>query len=144
MLYILFQNYYFNAGKYLHVNFTLFTETMFYFSAKSLDVSDLNLKNEGYGQIKSYAKSKLANILFTKGLDRRYKDLHVYSYAVHPGTVSTELSAHVEARFPEWFNKTIGEVFKAIFLKTSENGAQTSIYCAIQPDPRLLSGSYFS
>jgi len=112
--------------------------------AKSLDVSDLNLKNEGYGQIKSYAKSKLANILFTKELDRRYKDLHVYSYAVHPGTVSTELSAHVEARFPEWFNKTIGEVFKAIFLKTSENGAQTSIYCAIQPDPRLLSGSYFS
>jgi len=111
---------------------------------KSLDVSDLNLENEGYGQIKSYAKSKLANILFTKELDRRYKDLQVYSYAVHPGTVSTELSAHVEAKFPEWFNKTVGELLKTIFLKTSENGAQTSIYCALQPDPKLLSGSYFA
>merc|ERR1711935_1178879 len=109
-----------------------------------LNVDDLNLEMEGYGQIKAYAKSKLANILFTKELDRRYKDLEVYAYAVHPGTVATEISTHIENKFPEWFNKTVGEFFKQFFLKTSENGAQTSIHCAIQPDPRLLSGSYFA
>jgi len=109
-----------------------------------LNVDDLNLEMEGYGQIKAYAKSKLANILFTKELDRRYKDLEVYAYAVHPGTVATEISSHIENKFPEWFNKTVGEFFKQFFLKTSENGAQTSIHCAIQPDPRLLSGSYFA
>jgi len=109
-----------------------------------LNVDDLNLEMEGYGQIKAYAKSKLANILFTKELDRRYKDLEVYSYAVHPGTVATEISSHIENKFPEWFNKSVGEFFKQFFLKTSEMGAQTSIHCAIQPDPRLLSGSYFA
>merc|ERR1711935_830083 len=109
-----------------------------------LNVDDLNLEMEGYGQIKAYAKSKLANILFTKELDRRYKDLEVYAYAVHPGTVATEISTHIENKFPEWFNKTVGEFFKQFFLKTSENGAQTSIHCAIQPDPRLLSGAYFA
>ena len=71
-------------------------------------------------------------------------DLEVYAYAVHPGTVATEISSHIENKFPEWFNKTVGEFFKQFFLKTSENGAQTSIHCAIQPDPRLLSGSYFA
>ena len=45
-------------------------------SASDLNVDDLNLEMEGYGQIKAYAKSKLANILFTKELDRRYKGLN--------------------------------------------------------------------
>ena len=44
-------------------------------SASDLNVDDLNLEMEGYGQIKAYAKSKLANILFTKELDRRYKGI---------------------------------------------------------------------
>ena len=50
-------------------------EVMFYlfFPAGDLNVDDLNLEMEGYGQIKAYAKSKLANVLFTKELDRRYK-----------------------------------------------------------------------
>ena len=52
-------------------------ELMFYLfiPASDLNVDDLNLEMEGYGQIKAYAKSKLANILFTKELDRRYKGI---------------------------------------------------------------------
>ena len=45
-----------------------------------LNVNDLNLEMEGYGQIKAYAKSKLANILFTKELDRRYKGIESFIY----------------------------------------------------------------
>ena len=49
-------------------------------SASDLNVDDLNLEMEGYGQIKAYAKSKLANILFTKELDRRYKGIESFIY----------------------------------------------------------------
>ena len=45
----------------------------FLLTASTFDPDDLNLTNEGYGQIKAYAKSKLANILFTKELNRRFK-----------------------------------------------------------------------
>jgi len=112
--------------------------------AKNIDADDLNLTKEGYGQVKAYAKSKLANILFTQELHRRYKNHGVYSFAVHPGTVSSEISVHIEDWFPKWWNATIGSFIKFIFLKSAENGAQTTLHCALLPDPELFSGSYFA
>ena len=109
-----------------------------------MDPQDLDLSKEGYGQIKAYAKSKLANLMFTKELDRRFKEFGITSYAVHPGTVASEIGFHIENRFPSWFNQTVGEVFKTVFLKTSENGAQTSIHCAVAENLEALSGSYFA
>lgn len=47
---------------------------------KELDASDLNLEREGYGKIKAYAKSKLANILFTRELNVRYRGKSCYFF----------------------------------------------------------------
>lgn len=70
--------------------------------------------------------------------------MQVFAFAVHPGTVSSEISSHIEAWFPSWFNATIGELIKTVFLKTAENGAQTTLHCALVPEADLLSGSYFA
>jgi len=110
----------------------------------TFDPDDLNMTKEGYGQIKSYAKSKLANILFTKALHLRFKDDGIFSYAVHPGTVSSEISTNIEDWFPGWWNATVGQVIKTVFLKTAENGAQTSVFCAVAPGIEGLSGSYMA
>ena len=136
------------------------------FAASTFDPDDLNMTKEGYGQIKSYAKSKLANILFTKALHLRFKgklflrysklkhtyltkliflsDDGIFSYAVHPGTVSSEISTNIEDWFPGWWKATVGQVIKTVFLKTAENGAQTSVFCAVAPGIEGLSGSYMA
>jgi len=130
------------------------------------------MNNCGYGRVQAYANSKLANVLFTKELHRRFHGKQVYidpspfffklflfvksflhffftdsgvtAYAIHPGAVSTELSNHLEEWFPSWWNNTFGIFFKTFFLKTSWNGAQTSIHCAISEDMEELSGHYFA
>ena len=68
----------------------------------------------------------------------------ITSYAVHPGTVSSEISTHIEDWFPGWWNATVGGFIKNVFLKTSENGAQTSVFCAVAPGIEVHSGSYFA
>lgn len=113
-------------------------------SAKSLEFDDLNLTKSGYGRIKAYANSKLANILFTKELHRRYHGHGISTFAVHPGAVATEISVHIENWFPSWWNNSVGAFIKAFFLKTSENGAQTTIYCAVQENIEDQSGLYFA
>ena len=110
----------------------------------SVDPKDLNFDKEEYGKVKAYAKSKLANIIFTREFSQRYREKEIYAFAVHPGTVSTEISAQLENYFPAWFNASVGEFIKTIFLKTAENGAQTTLHCALFPEPELLCGEYFA
>ena len=84
-------------------------------------------------------QSKLANLLFTQELHRRYAKDGISSFALHPGVVDTELSRYLLAPavkpllFPLKY-----------FMKTSKQGAQTSLYCALAPGIESQSGLYFS
>ncbi len=88
-----------------------------------------------FGFNSSYAKSKLANILFANELGKRYKELTVTS--CHPGNMVT-------TNFGEGtpFTKVL---FKLIspFTKSPAQGAGTPMFCASQPAERV-SGNYFS
>ena len=58
------------------------------------DLDDLNCENQDYNDGGStYARSKLANILFTKELAKRLapENNHVTTYVLHPGVVETEV-----------------------------------------------------
>lgn len=85
----------------------------------------------------AYCHSKLANILFTKELARRLKGSRVTTYSVHPGTVHSELIRHSTAL------KWLWQLF-FFFIKTPQQGAQTSLYCAVTEGIEGLSGSHFS
>ncbi|KAG8511722.1 Retinol dehydrogenase 11, partial [Galemys pyrenaicus] len=85
----------------------------------------------------AYCHSKLANILFTQELARRLKGSGVTTYSVHPGTVHTELIRH--STFIKWMWRLF-----SFFIKTPQQGAQTTLHCAISEGLEDLSGSHFS
>ena len=58
---------------------------------KKLDFASLRKPTKSLSGINEYAVSKLANILFTSELHRRYASLGISSFAVHPGLVDTEI-----------------------------------------------------
>lgn len=94
-----------------------------------------------YDPVKAYAISKIANIYFTSELHRRLPklrpDVPLFVYSLHPGTVQSELVRHLPA-FALYFVNMV----RHLFMKTTLQGAQTSLYCAAhQPDPP--SGAFF-
>jgi NAD(P)-dependent dehydrogenase (short-subunit alcohol dehydrogenase family) len=84
-----------------------------------------------------YGGSKLANILFTNELAKRQagRDIHVWS--LHPGAVATRLGANNGG-----IAKLVLPVL-ALFFRTPERGAETSIYLCSEPDIDAPNGSYF-
>lgn len=90
----------------------------------------------------AYARSKLANILFTRELARRLKGKDVTVYAVHPGLVRTELGRHMdEVTFPGFraiYRKCFGW-----YAKTAREGAATTIHCAVDRHAGTETGLYY-
>ena len=103
----------------------------------TMDFDDLGF-TRGYIGIKAYARSKLANVMFTYELSRRLAGRGVTVNAVHPGHVATDI----------WKTNfgLIGPLLKRImglFALTPEEGADTPIYVASSPDLEGVTGSYF-
>ncbi|WP_227004003.1 SDR family oxidoreductase [Salicibibacter halophilus] len=99
-----------------------------------IDFADPHL--ETFGIWKGYARSKLANVLFTTELARRLKTTFVNAVSVHPGGASTQIGVDRETGF----GQTIHNVLRP-FLKTAREGAQTSIYLASTRE--LVNGGYY-
>ncbi|TPX70407.1 hypothetical protein SpCBS45565_g01724 [Spizellomyces sp. 'palustris'] len=80
-----------------------------------------------------YAQSKLANILFTTGLEKHLKNEKIFANSLHPGAVDTELSRGPTASY----GKLLGGIYSAfskVALVSSYKGALTSLYCATSPE----------
>ncbi|XP_026147619.1 retinol dehydrogenase 12, like isoform X2 [Mastacembelus armatus] len=103
----------------------------------SINLEDINSEN-GYDKNKAYAQSKLANILFTSSLAKRLEGTGVTAYSLHPGVVQTDLWRHLNGP-QQFFMKIISP-----FTKNSVQGAQTTIYCAVEPSLEKESGGYYS
>lgn len=96
--------------------------------------NNINLKNGVYAPIKAYAQSKLANILFSRELAKRLgPESTVHTYSLHPGPVSTDLQRHSGGQ----------SIMKCIGL-TPEEGAQTTLYCALEPALDNETGQYYA
>lgn len=67
----------------------------------------------------------------------------VNAYSLHPGVIATELGRHLDKTyFPglRW----LWRIFGRFFIKTPEQGAQTTIYCAIDETAGSQSGLYYA
>lgn len=106
-----------------------------------LNFNDIVKREKSYNSTIAYAQSKLSNILFTKELAKKLEGTGVTTYALHPGTVDTELARHLRSR---WFFMESFYQVMTFFLKTSYEGAQTNIYCAVEPSLEKETGKYYS
>ena len=91
----------------------------------------------GYTQLKSYAQSKLANILHTRALSRRLAGTGVTANCLHPGTIASNFGQSGSSFFA-WLAR-IGRPF----LRSAEGGARTSIFLSASPDVKDVTGEYF-
>jgi NAD(P)-dependent dehydrogenase (short-subunit alcohol dehydrogenase family) len=104
----------------------------------SLDFDNLQ-GEKGYKPMKAYARSKLANVLFTYELARRLDGTGVTVNALNPGFVATDiwyLDNKWLRRFLEPYIR-----WKAI---TPQESAQFILYLATSPELDGVSGGYFS
>lgn len=99
---------------------------------------DINLSK--YNVARSYAQSKLANLLFTRELAGRLKELgsDITVNTAHPGAVGTQMGVDRDTGF----GKTIMRLLHFVFL-TPEQGARTAVYLATGDSVKDISGEYF-
>jgi dehydrogenase/reductase SDR family protein 13 len=81
-----------------------------------------------------YCVSKLANVLHAQELARRLEGSGVTTYSLHPGAVASDIWRSVP-----W---PIRPLMK-LMMKSTEDGAKTSLYCATSADVANQSGLYY-
>ncbi|MFC0330115.1 oxidoreductase [Paenibacillus sepulcri] len=86
-----------------------------------VDFDDINFERREYDKWKAYGQSKSANALFAVALDRRGAAYGIRAFSVHPGRILTDLVRHMS---DEEKGAAGGN------LKTTEQGAATSVWCA--------------
>jgi len=86
-----------------------------------------------------YNSTKLMNVLFTRELAAKWKDIGVTSYSLHPGLVRTEIFRNVSPMV-----KILRYILALSVGKSCVQGAQTSLYLCCQPGLEEWSGRFFS
>jgi NAD(P)-dependent dehydrogenase (short-subunit alcohol dehydrogenase family) len=93
----------------------------------------------GYSPIAAYGRSKLANLLFTTELQRRFEAMDAPSLALaaHPGLAATNLANHLFAR---WHLTWLRPVMSLV-MQPAAMGALPIIRAAV--DPQARGGAYY-
>ena len=103
------------------------------------DIDDLDAERH-YRTNAAYGNAKLANILFTKELHRRYGDHGVNAAAFHPGVVGSNFSSESTKAV----KLTYGGLAKR-FMLSPEQGADTLVWLATtQPGVDWEPGEYYA
>ncbi|XP_067104677.1 retinol dehydrogenase 12 [Osmerus mordax] len=102
---------------------------------------DINLDKD-YDPHVSYLQSKLANVLFSRALAAKLNGTGVTVYSLHPGIIRTELGRHFFPTLALW--KRILAVPLIALMKTPWEGAQTTIFCAVDESQANVTGLYYS
>ncbi len=105
---------------------------------KTLDFSNLPYTESAYSVMGAYGQAKLCNILMALELQNRYGAQGLTACSVHPGSgVSTDFGR--ESGFMKVALKLISP-----FTKSANQGAATSVLCAVHEPAEDLAAGYFS
>ncbi|KAK4875323.1 hypothetical protein RN001_011745 [Aquatica leii] len=108
-------------------------------SVGRINVNNLNAPSRIFTNMFDYANVKLCNLLFTVELAQKLVGTGVTANVLHPGMVKSDFLKDT----PTFVTKLISIAMK-LFYKSTEAGAQTSVYVAISKDLKGVSGKYFA
>ena len=104
-----------------------------------VDPDDLDMASR-YDGLRAYKSSKLANVMFTRELARRWEPLGVSAAAVHPGMVRSQWGRSG----PAAVRAVVNSPFRLV-MRTPERGADTIMWLATStPGRDWTSGGYFA
>lgn len=118
-----------------------------------LDVDNLN-GEKFYSAWPAYGQSKLANVLFTKELQRRADaagETWLTTVTLHPGVVNTDLWRYIvgEDKLTEMKSsgsnsiESIAMNIASLFTKNSAEGASTQVFLASEDASNLSKGAFY-
>ena len=102
--------------------------------AKGIDFAAVRKATNSTVGLKEYAVAKLANVLFASELARRLEGTGVTTYSLHPGVVASGVWRSVP-----W---PLDRLMK-LFMLNTDDGAQTTLYCATNAETEKQSGLYY-
>ena len=106
----------------------------------AFDIDDLQNENT-YAPHRAYGNAKLANILFTRELDRRYADVGIAAASFHPGVVGTNF-AHDTTHFIRFAYHA--PVVKNLLTTSPDKGASQLVWLAEgTPGADWRTGAYY-
>ncbi len=109
--------------------------------ASRLDIDDLNGERR-YSPVTAYGNGKLANILFTRELHRRYHQRGISAAAFHPGNVASSFAAGSRSLIGFLLNTPL--IRPLLMLITPDKGAEQLVWLAeTMPGPDWVSGAYY-
>lgn len=105
-----------------------------HYRAKGIDWDAVRRPAVSRTAFDEYCVSKLANVLHAQELARRLEGTGVTTYSLHPGAIASDV----------WREVPFGlrHVMK-VFMKSTAEGARTSLHCATAPEVAEHSGLYY-
>ena len=104
-----------------------------------LDMDDLN-NERAYSANKAYGDAKLANILFTRELHRRYHAQGISAAAFHPGSVATNFASDTTSFFRFVYNTPLSRL---LLVSPDKGGAALTWLAEGTPGTTWQSGEYY-
>jgi len=113
-------------------------------SRSGVDLSDPNFNQRPYDKWAAYGQSKSANSLFAVELDKRGQEHGIRAFAVHPGGILTDLARYLTDEDFKAFGiyRENGVLKGPEWLKNIEQGAATTVWCAVSPQLNNKGGVY--
>ncbi|CAK9154190.1 unnamed protein product [Ilex paraguariensis] len=95
---------------------------------------DLQFSGNNFDGVEQYARNKRVQVALTEKWAEMYKTKGIGFYSMHPGWAET---LGVAKSLPSFSQSLSGK------LRTSEEGADTVIWLALQPKEKLVSGAFY-
>jgi retinol dehydrogenase 12 len=105
-----------------------------HYNAPGIDWDAVRRPTRSFTGMREYSVSKLANVLHARELARRLEGGGVTTYSLHPGTIASDIWRRVPWPLRPLMKRR---------MRTPEQGARTSIYCATFDELTGQTGGYY-